>query len=81
MAAHTGADVSCALSGEFEALSEDDLELVEQNTGLRIARPEGVSLPFGALAYTKFHLTYVCYLNLTAQGQEAQTSRCSFRRV
>ena len=32
-------------SGEFEALSEDDLDLVEQNTGVRIERPEGVNDP------------------------------------
>lgn len=32
-----------AIQGEFEALSEDDLDLVEQNTGVRIERPEIVS--------------------------------------
>lgn len=38
----TSAFFTC--TGEFEALSEDDLDLVEQNTGVRIARPEGVRL-------------------------------------
>ena len=39
----TAPDIPLLRTGEHEALSEDDLDLVEQNTGVRIERPEGVN--------------------------------------
>lgn len=45
-----------ASTGDFEALSDDDLDLVEQNTGVRIERPEGVGLHIERCTTASGHL-------------------------